>query len=122
MPSRSKSVLLVEDNPDMRAVLREGLEGEGYEVIETNNATEALPLVPHLERLGLILLDWSRWSDTGAARLIQDVRRMPSHANVCIILLSVEAGRNAPLPGAQGVLQKPFTFGRLMEVVAASCG
>ncbi len=119
-PSRSKSVLLVEHYPDVRAVIRDALQGEGYEVIATPDVTAALPLVPHLERLGLILLEWPSWDDTGAARFIQCVRQMPSRATVPIILLGVV--RRAPLPGAQEVLLKPFPFERLLEVVAASCG
>ncbi len=119
-PTRHKSILLVEGYADVRAVIRDALQGEGYEVIATSHVSAALPLVPHLERLGLILLEWPGWDDTGAARFIQCVRQMPSRDTAPIILLGVE--RRAPLPGAQGVLLKPFRFERLLEVVAASCG
>lgn len=117
--SRSKSILLVEHHSEVRAVIREALQDEGYEVSATPDVEAALPLVPHLERLDLILLEWSSWDDASAERLIQCVRRIPSHATVPIILLGVE--RHAPLPGAQGVLLKPFPLEMLLATVEASC-
>jgi len=119
-PARYRSILLVEGYADVRAAIRDALQGEGYEVIATPDVSAALPLVPHLERLGLILLEWPSWDDAGTARFIQCIRQMPSCATAPIILLGVE--RRAPLPGAQEVLLKPFRYERLLEVVAVSCG
>ena len=42
---QGRRVLVVDDNPDHRALLAELLRGRGYEVIEAQNASEALNLI-----------------------------------------------------------------------------
>ena len=56
-PSPLRTVLLVERDADVRAVIREALRSQGYELIATPNATGALPVLAHVESLGLILLE-----------------------------------------------------------------
>ena len=43
----SETVLLAEDQPSIRSVLREFLESEGYEVLEAQNGNEALEIAKH---------------------------------------------------------------------------
>jgi two-component system cell cycle sensor histidine kinase/response regulator CckA len=45
----SETVLLAEDQPSIRTVLREFLESEGYKVLEAQNGTEALEIATHYE-------------------------------------------------------------------------
>lgn len=115
----NKAVLLVESSPDVRQVIRDALQGEGYEVIATATVAEALPLMPHLAGFGIVLLEWPYWPSPGTERFIQSVRLLPACAALPIVLLGVE--RSAPLPGTQGLLLKPFRYEMLLEVVAAAC-
>ena len=43
----SETVLLAEDQPSIRTVLREFLESEGYKVLEAQNGNEALEIAKH---------------------------------------------------------------------------
>ncbi len=43
----SETVLLAEDQPSIRTVLREFLESEGYRVLEAQNGNEALEIAKH---------------------------------------------------------------------------
>jgi len=51
-----KKVLIVEDDPHIRLGLIDALEGEGYEVVQTSNGGEALPLLKQ-HRPDLMILD-----------------------------------------------------------------
>src|SRR6266446_9079911 len=42
MPERTKSILIVEDDADVRGALSAVLEGEGYRVVEAAHGQEAL--------------------------------------------------------------------------------
>lgn len=44
-PAKARRVLVVDDNPDHLALLAELLRGRGYEVIEAQDASEALRLI-----------------------------------------------------------------------------
>lgn len=52
----SKSVLVVDDEPEIRELLRVSLEAEGYEILEAGDGLEAIRMVRHA-RPDLIILD-----------------------------------------------------------------
>ena len=52
-----KTVLVVDDEPDIRESLRDALEDEGYRVAVARNGKEALDILPTLEKPVAIILD-----------------------------------------------------------------
>jgi two-component system, cell cycle response regulator DivK len=54
----NNTVLIVDDHPDMRELLRYSLQLKGFTVAEATNGREAVELAPQL-RPGLILMDLS---------------------------------------------------------------
>src|SRR6188474_3470219 len=54
---QGKSLLIVEDDKEIRDTLRFVLEQEGFEVSVAGNGVEALALLPHITKPSLILLD-----------------------------------------------------------------
>jgi len=57
-PGGSETVLLVEDDPSVRALARMGLEAFGYRVLEAENADQALRIADgHAEPIHLLLTD-----------------------------------------------------------------
>ena len=65
------TILLVEDEPGLRAMAREALEGQGYRVLEAGNGVEALELaVRHAGAMDLVFTDVVM-PKMGGAELIQ---------------------------------------------------
>ena len=65
MQTRKPRILIVEDEKKQRELYREGLEEQGYEVIEAGDGNEAIEIMERLkkegERLDLVVSDVSSW-------------------------------------------------------------
>ena len=121
-------ILVVEDNADTSALLRDLLEAEGYDVasVATGEAAfEALAVTPDIDLvvLDLMLPGMSGWEV--ARRLRQD----PATASVPIIAVSAlsrpQERESALHAGCDAYVAKPFTpdeIGRLMTATLESQG
>ncbi len=56
MPNETRTIMVVEDYDDTRMLLKKGLEGLGYSVLEASNGQEAVDIAAR-EHLDLILMD-----------------------------------------------------------------
>jgi CheY-like chemotaxis protein len=116
-------VLIVEDDPALREVYGEVLEGEGYGIRLAANGHEALALLDaEPEPPCAILLDLRMPGMNGwelADRLRETVRwrRVPIVVVAAHYLVADEAGRI----GAASWLQKPVTLDRLVAAVRGAC-
>jgi CheY-like chemotaxis protein len=112
-------VLVSEDDDDVRTVLAELLEGEGYEVAQTRNGAEALEWLrghtPCVIVLDLMMPGVSGWDVL--ARMREDPRL--SHVPVCVI--SATDPKNAP-DGIDCFLPKPIEIDRLLAEIEQRCG
>ena len=115
-------ILVVDDTPVLLDVIRECLEGEGYQVrtcLESRYAVE----VARAERPDVIMLDVvmpevSGWEVLAALREDPSFRRTP--VIVCTAYVSEALGRLAELKGPDqhlGLLPKPFEVEELLEVM-----
>ncbi|HBZ44157.1 MAG TPA: phosphate regulon transcriptional regulatory protein PhoB [Maritimibacter sp.] len=109
-------VLLVEDEPAQREILRYNLRSEGYEVSMAENGDDAMVLVDEIGP-DLILLDWMLPGVSG----IEICRRIKSKretADIPVIMLSArsdEMDRVRGLEtGADDYMIKPFSVQELM--------
>jgi CheY-like chemotaxis protein len=113
-------VLLVEDAPDVRSVLRLLLEGEGYEVLEASDGVEAVEAARR-ERPDAVIMDMSlpRLGGHEATRLI---RREPALARVPVIACTAfnrwEWRGKAIVAGCDAFLTKPIDFDQLRALLA----
>jgi DNA-binding response OmpR family regulator len=101
-------VLVVDDEPDARDLLREFLAGKGYEVLTASNGEEALQKVKE-ERPHLILLD-VRMPKMNGLEVLKRVREMDHEVGV-IMVTSVneeETGNQALQLGAFDYITKPL--------------
>lgn len=117
-----KPVLIVEDDDDIREILIEALQLEGYPLLVAVNGADGLralrsaPVPP-----GLVLLDLMMPVLDGAGFLAAlteaERRRFP-------VLLITAAGpaRTDVLPATAGLLKKPFDLDNLLELVSRYCG
>jgi CheY-like chemotaxis protein len=107
-------ILAVEDEPDLRFLLRRFLERAGHEVTEAGNGVIALEAA-HQIRPDLVITDMAMPVMTGA-ELIRCLRADPATAAVPILAVSA----NPELAdAADAVLAKPFDWLELVAVAEA---
>lgn len=100
-------VLLVEDDPDVRRVVRQQLIDLGYPVIEAENGTQALDMVAHIDDIAIVLCDVVMPGDIDGRRLCAQV--MASHPAMRVLLMSgFNDGADKASPGDPMLLAKPF--------------
>lgn len=115
-----RRVLIVEDQADIRKLIRMTLEFEPYEVHEASDGAEGLRLALAL-RPDLILLDVMMPGDLDGLEVCSRVRVEPSLADTRVVLLTArcqvkdrDAGQQA---GADEYLIKPFSPLQLIEAI-----
>jgi CheY-like chemotaxis protein len=113
-------VLVVDDDPDIRAVIGDLLEDEGYEVASAANGREALGLLYDGMRPSVILLDlvmpvMSGWD------FLEYQLRDPRLSDIPVVVFSA-AGTDAELVrfrmSGVAVMPKPFDNDELIALVA----
>jgi DNA-binding response OmpR family regulator len=114
-------ILIVDDEPDLLAVLRFGLEAEGFEVIEARDGEQALERAraasPALVVLDLMLPRMDGYKVCRALKLDEHGRRIP------IVVLSARSGetdrRLALDLGAEEYVTKPYDVKDLVSRIRA---
>jgi len=117
-------ILIVEDSPSMRSLVRETLQDEGYEVIESVDGRHALGLLESMIP-DLIITDINMPNLDGLA-LLREIRRLPSLRFTPVLVLTSESAtdlkESGRAAGATGWLVKPFDPDQLRRVVAQVLG
>ena len=110
------SILIVEDEPGIRALMRKILQREGFEVFEAANGAEALDLLKLKGPVNLLITDVVMPGMTGR-QLATQVQSMDAHCGILYMSgftadTGVETGQ---FPPGSYFLQKPFTLGSLLR-------
>jgi DNA-binding NtrC family response regulator len=119
MNTQLSRILVVDDEPDIRRLVSEILEDEGYSVAMAENASEARQLKESTQP-NLILLDiWM--PDTDGITLLKEW--VADDALLCPVVMmsghgSVEAAVEATRLGAYDFLEKPLSLAKLLLIVA----
>ena len=109
LPAASEgSILVVDDDPIVRNVVREHLRRNGYTVIETSSGEEALDAVSK-QPVDAVLLDLCMPGMSGWETL-ERLKKNGQTAEIPVVVLSVlsPATRTPDVPTTQGWVQKPF--------------
>jgi signal transduction histidine kinase/CheY-like chemotaxis protein len=102
-------ILVVEDDPDARAVMRASLEQCGYEVVEAPTGGHAVRLARR-EKPAAILLDLVL-PDISGYDVLRILKNSGDTAALPVVVLSIEPERDlARRLGAWDALQKPIDF------------
>lgn len=108
-----KSVLVIDDEPQIRRLLHICLEKQGYSVGEAKNATEGLKLARE-QRPDIVLLDLGLPDRDGADALAE----LRTWSSVPVIILSVRNAEEEIVcllgSGADDYVVKPFNTGELV--------
>ena len=116
MEMEKQKILIADDEPEIREVLRMMLESEGYDIVEACNAQEA---VDRTEGADLVILDILMPGESG----IQACTKIREKSNVPILFLTAKSGEHDKVlgfsAGGDDYLVKPFYYMELLSRVKA---
>ena len=105
-------ILVIEDQADIRRLIRWSLEEGDYEIFEATNGRQGLDAVRAL-RPDLVLLDVMMPGELDGYQVCTQLRAEPAHAALPIVMLTARAQesdrRAGEQAGASDYLSKPFS-------------
>lgn len=115
---KKPSVLIVDDEPNIRDVFREFLEEEGYQVLIARNGQEALSTM-ELNRPDLVFLDIQMPGMNGV-EVLRSIKETYPETKVVMIsgYATVETARKTLKMGAFDYVVKPVDLRHLEEIVS----
>ncbi|HKD05313.1 MAG TPA: response regulator transcription factor [Bryobacteraceae bacterium] len=115
----NRTILLIDDEPQIRRVLRASLTSHGASVLDVQNGEEALALLRN-QTVDLVLLDMNMPGMGG----LETCRAIRSGWDIPIIVVSVRESDKDKVEaldaGADDYVSKPFSFDELMARIRAA--
>ncbi len=115
-----KTVLVVDDEPVLRTIVREILHEEGYAVIEAADGGAVLEIMAR-ERPDLVLMDVMMPGVDGREAYRQ-LRSHPEHRDIPVVMMSAAVKPHGLGPSIAGFVAKPFDITDLVELVVRLIG
>ncbi|HSB05604.1 MAG TPA: response regulator [Thermodesulfobacteriota bacterium] len=117
MNEDKKRILIVEDDEEMRALLRDVIEEEGYKTDSVNNGSEAFRKLVK-ESFDLIITDIRMPGLTGLD-ILPGMKKLHPEAPIIVVTAfgSEEIQRKAFERGANAYLEKPIHFQTLRTLI-----
>lgn len=112
-----KTVLVVEDDPDIRDIVQDLLEAEGYDVVPASHGKQALEFLTEVRSASkpdLVILDMMMPLVDGR-QVLEAMQRDPALATIPVVVISAVM-REKPV-GAAAFLKKPVPLDKLFEAV-----
>ena len=113
-PSADRTVLIVEDEADIRDSLREVLEDEGYRVAVAANGKEGLEQLARLARPCAVVLDIIMPVMSGS-ELYRAMQADPELAGIPVLVSTSDPSR---APSGVLIMKKPIDLDRFLDAVA----
>jgi|SRR5262245_11946842 len=121
MASAARKILVVEDEPDIRKLVRYNLTQDRYKVLEAEDGEQALKIVQR-DKPNLVILDLMLPGLSGM-EICKLLRERPDTAKLPILMLTAKAGEADRVlgleMGADDYLSKPFSPRELVARVRA---
>jgi CheY-like chemotaxis protein len=120
-PQPMTTILLVDDDEDIRELTAEILRESGYDVVEAEDGQRALAALAAMATPpALVLLDLIMPVMTGQ-QMLHEMRAIPRLANVPVVALTAGGFQPADVPEAKDVVRKPASVAVLLKVVEQFC-
>ncbi len=116
----SQTILIIDDEADIRDILADIFIDEGYNVLKAAHSEQALSLITN-NKIDLIVLDiWLDNSDMDGVQILKHLKS-GAHKNIPILMISghgnVEMAVNAMKMGAFDFIEKPFKIDHILLTV-----
>ena len=119
-----KRLLIVDDDPDHRLILRTMFEAKGYGCEEAEDGGAALSKLK-TDQMDLVLTDLNMPGMNGL-ELIDQMGRLALLQNIPAILMTIQSmedmSSEAYKTGASAVISKPYDLSKLLEEVGRAIG
>jgi len=119
-----KHLLIVDDDPDHRLILRTMFEAKGYGCEEAEDGGAALSKLK-TDQMDLVLTDLNMPGMNGL-ELIDQMGRLALLQNIPAILMTIQSmedmSSEAYKTGASAVISKPYDLSKLLEEVGRAIG
>ena len=113
-------ILIVEDQPDVRLLLRQVLEETGFDCLEASDGEAALQVLINCPSIALVVTDFQMPRMNGL-QLLACMKTHPSLRNIPTIFITAENSislqTKALQAGAHQVLFKPLNFLELQDCI-----
>jgi CheY-like chemotaxis protein len=120
--TRTIRILHVEDNQTVAGMIKETLEGEGWQVEDCANGAEALERIRSDAHYDLLLLEYDLPGLNGI-ELLQRARALAHRRGIPVIVLSGAAVEQAAMrAGADAFLRKPEDISSVVETISHLLG
>lgn len=119
---KSAPILIVDDDPGVRHLLKEGLSAWDYQVMEAQDGLEAWEILKETP-VTLVISDWMMPGMDGV-ELCRRIRAHPFPSYVYVVLLTAKSQKDDLLQGmeagADDFMGKPFVMAELKAKLAAA--
>jgi DNA-binding response OmpR family regulator len=112
------TLLLAEDDDDLRQIVADALRDGGYQVIEARNEHEGTVALKQNPNIDLIVTDVAMPGEHDGIVLAERVRE--TNPEMPVLLITGQAFEDVALPRSAGYLAKPFGVGELLRYVEST--
>lgn len=116
---RFKSVLIVDDDQDVREAMADVLSSEGHPTVVAADGEQALAALERCDPPTLVLLD-SAMPRMGGAAFLERLRRLKPPRDIRVVVISGSSEPRPKSPFVTGELQKPFELDALLALLAGA--
>jgi two-component system response regulator PilR (NtrC family) len=113
------TLIVVDDEPDLREAIAFDLQRKGFEVITAGSGREAWKILSSAHQINLVITDIKMPDGDGLDLLNQIMREQPNLPVICLTGFAELSSNDILKLGAKAIFEKPFDRKAFHETIAA---